>query len=143
MIVGCSLGSAACHRYDTALLRRAAKPKPQKDAGAIDAGGADSGIDGGGMRRDAAAEACMPAPEACNRVDDDCDGKLDEDTIGACQAIIVNADADCVRFGTSASCALVQCHDGFEDCDGNPANGCEPYCMCHDCTDAGTEADAH
>ncbi len=129
-----------CDAYNSALLRTP-NPKSQKDAEPPDSG---PGMElDGGVPADAAAEACVSTPEACNRVDDDCDGKIDEDTVAACQEIILNADADCVRFGSTASCALVVCHDGFDDCDGNPANGCEPYCMCHECPDAGAEADAH
>jgi hypothetical protein len=90
--------------------------------------------------------ACVERDSAdttCDGVDDDCDGKVDEDAVSACAQIILNGESDCVPTGTSASCVLLRCNDGFDNCDGNPANGCEPYCACHDCSDSGTEEDAH
>jgi hypothetical protein len=56
--------------------------------------------------------------EACNGRDDDCDGRVDEDS-----------DAQCVATGLVGRCELgactFACADGHTDCDGEPANGCE------------------
>lgn len=86
----------------------------------------------------------MQGIETCNLVDDDCDGDTDEDTQQGCQAVIVNGVAECVELLGEARCVLRRCNEGFSNCDGDPTNGCEPYCMCHVCPDedAGTgEAD--
>jgi len=41
-----------------------------------------------------------------------------------------------------ARCVLRSCHDGWSNCDGDPTNGCEPYCMCHECdSDGGVDGD--
>ena len=62
-----------CDAYDSSLLH-GSFPAPARDAGARDSGltELDSGTDDGGM------EVCVPQPEICNAVDDDCDGKTDE-----------------------------------------------------------------
>jgi hypothetical protein len=121
----------ACKPYDASLLAR--HPSAQNgsagnaaEAGAGTAGGAGS------------ASACASV-EFCNLLDDDCDGKTDEDTARICQGIILNAETDCVPLGKGAGCLFVACLRGYEDCDGNPANGCEPYCTCHECDDAGVD----
>ena len=134
-----ALALVGCDAYKASLLRAPGSARA-KDAGLRMEGGpiGDAAMDAGRRRDGALPDACMPALEACNRVDDDCDGKTDEDTQAACESVVLNAETDCVPFGkTAASCLLLQCRPGFEDCDGNPANGCEPYCTCHDCADAG------
>lgn len=131
------LALSACDVYKASLLGNS-NTQHSRDGGSL----GDATVVGG-KRGDAAAEVCVPQPEACNRVDDDCDGKTDEDVLSACEAVILNAEADCASLGKTASCVLVQCHPGYDDCDGNPANGCEPYCMCHDCDDGGGEPDAN
>jgi hypothetical protein len=119
----------ACKPYDAALLANHASLKDGSGGGGAQAG---AGIAGGG----AGAGTCAAA-ELCNQQDDDCDGKTDEDTLSICQSIILNAETDCVPLGKSATCLFVACLHGYEDCDGNPANGCEPYCACHECDDGG------
>ena len=52
------------------------------------------------------------ATEACNGRDDDCDGTVDGDT-ASCGTGLVCRDGVC------------GCVDGFVDCDGDDANGCE------------------
>ncbi|MCB9536715.1 MAG: hypothetical protein H6704_10730 [Myxococcales bacterium] len=77
---------------------------------------------------------CVPAPEACNAADDDCDGRTDEGFdlqgdpahCGACGRIcdLPDATAGCAL----GACTLVDCADGFVDADEDPANGCEVDC---------------
>jgi hypothetical protein len=55
---------------------------PVREAGTQDAASADAGRDGGGSdaRVDASSDGgmCMPEPEQCNQLDDDCDGRIDD-----------------------------------------------------------------
>jgi hypothetical protein len=125
----------ACNAYDGGLLREPDRPTGPNGP---DAGGGDGGNqDGGGG--DGGEPMCLPVPEQCNRRDDDCDGKTDEDTAEVCEQTIVNAEVQCVAFGMTARCVLVRCREGYANCDGDPSNGCEPFCMCNACDDAGTE----
>jgi hypothetical protein len=65
---------------------------------------------------------------------------VDEQTTAVCEQIIHNGDSQCRPIsGGSARCVLVRCHAGYDDCDGQPANGCEPFCDCNVCEDAGSE----
>lgn len=58
-----------------------------------------------------------PVAEACNGLDDDCDGEVDE---GAVCPGAPNAQGVCEE----GACAIV-CQAGWFDCDGILANGCE------------------
>ena len=72
-----------------------------------------------------------PSPEICNGLDDDCDGQTDEgfnlqtdvNNCGFCGRVcqIPNATAACAN----GACVMASCHEGFADCDGQAANGCE------------------
>jgi len=75
---------------------------------------------------------CDSAPEACNGVDDDCDTRIDEDFD------FTSDPSNCGRCGTgcnalpnaqgvceSSVCVLSSCDDGFDDCNGDPSDGCE------------------
>lgn len=75
---------------------------------------------------------CVPAREACNGMDDDCDGRVDEDfdfrtdsnNCGRCGtscAAIANASATC----SGSVCLIQSCNTGFSDCNMNMADGCE------------------
>jgi len=63
------------------------------------------------------AVAGVPQQEICNGIDDDCDGVIDN---GAVCPPVPNATSHCV----GGQCQYA-CTQGFADCDGNPANGCE------------------
>jgi hypothetical protein len=76
---------------------------------------------------------------ACNTVDDDCDGPIDEDVdftdprhCGTCANVcnLANAIEGCVAGG----CTVVACLPGFVDEDGDDSNGCE-----YGCTPTGPE----
>jgi hypothetical protein len=129
------MGLGGCKVYKGELL--------EPDEGAVQAGqtGGTSGAAGqGGAGGD--GDACvMMAAETCNALDDDCDGRVDEDTRISCESVVVNADTICVPYDDSAACVLVgNCRPGFANCDGEPANGCEePFCNCNPCEDAAVE----
>jgi len=70
---------------------------------------------------------------ACNSIDDDCDGRTDEDVdflndprhCGGCTAC--NLD-NAVEGCSAGSCTVVACANGFVDLDHDPATGCEYAC---------------
>jgi hypothetical protein len=136
----CLSALAACKPYDAELL-----PPPGTLGGHNGgAGGMDGSVGGGaggdGSLDEGGTDGCMPtAVEACNRFDDDCDGETDEDTRALCEDTILHAETTCVPYANTARCVLLSCREGFDNCDGDPANGCEPYCVCNPCDDAGSE----
>jgi alpha-tubulin suppressor-like RCC1 family protein len=90
-----------------------------------------SGPRDAGMR-DSGPDVCVPAgDEACNEIDDDCDGRADEgfdiarDVLhcGACGMACASGTRS-VAACTDGVCGLV-CDPGFADCDGAGATGCE------------------
>ncbi|RMH40294.1 MAG: hypothetical protein D6689_14200 [Deltaproteobacteria bacterium] len=122
------------------------------DAGGGVGDGGGVGGDGGGTGRidagptvDAAPQpdACLPNVEACNGVDDDCDGEVDEDFnldsdpnhCGACG----NRCTYDFAFGlcNAGTCEQGDCFPGYIDLDGESSNGCEYFCIP---TNGGTEA---
>jgi hypothetical protein len=129
-----------CDAYDSSLLH-GSFPTPVRDAGTHDGGQID--LDSGAAE-DGGMEVCVPQPEICNGLDDDCDGKTDEETQAYCESVVVNAKTQCVPYNGGAACVkLGACLTGYDDCDGRPENGCEkPYCDCNDCGDAGEDTDA-
>jgi len=137
----CALWVVACDSYDSGLLPPPSSANPGGSGGSNGGSGGGGGTGGGGTGGDddAGGQMCVEMPEQCNLEDDDCDGETDEDTIPVCEETIVNAQVQCVTVRGTASCVLVRCRDGFDNCDGDPANGCEPYCSCNECDDAGTE----
>ncbi|NOY91673.1 MAG: hypothetical protein GXP55_10770, partial [Deltaproteobacteria bacterium] len=74
----------------------------------------------GGDCNDADPARYPGAPESCNGIDDDCDGSVDGAAADA-ECVVPNAAPACVV----GRCRVATCADGFGDCDGDPANGCE------------------
>ncbi len=75
--------------------------------------------------------------EQCNVLDDDCDGRIDEDykssdiyfRVEHCGVCNNRCDFDrATPLCTDGLCELGPCDDGFNDLDEDPANGCEYAC---------------
>jgi hypothetical protein len=96
-----------------------------------------------GKGTECTAEEKQGKTEECNYLDDDCDGKTDEDFISDgkykadngcgncftdCTEIWIpsvhHANGKCDASGDKPFC-YYECLEGFEDADGNPENGCE------------------
>ncbi|HEX7481277.1 MAG TPA: hypothetical protein VF331_25975 [Polyangiales bacterium] len=134
-------GASACNVYDTSILNRFTTNEPKTDAGtkpgkdastpAADAGGTD----GGSMM-------CVPTAEICNKLDDDCNGIVDDPAAAQadCEKRVKHATTTCQR----GVCVKISCDPGYYNCDGDPSNGCEPICNCQPCPvdDAGTGSDS-
>ena len=135
---------SACKVYKDELIDRPSGEGGQGGEGGSAGGGSGTGgIDGdGGAGTGGDGGACVPQPETCNDVDDDCDGvpdKSDEDTVAACEEIALNAETQCVVAQGRARCLKITCHVGFGDRDGDPTNGCETAL---DEGDGGSDEDA-
>ncbi len=97
---------------------------------------------GKGEETDAFVQLCpgggTPVAETCDRIDNDCDGRMDEgfdtrtdpDNCGACgvSCEFGNAEGAC-RAG---ECVLTGCPPGSADLDRDPTNGCEHACEAND-----------
>ncbi len=65
------------------------------------------------------------ATEVCNQIDDNCSGSADE------TFDLTSDNLNCGACGTACSSnescysSACSCDTGFEDCNGNPADGCE------------------
>lgn len=133
-----SVLTAACDVYDPDDINPRTKPPPAgmdagKDGAMPMADAGDAGDGGHMMMTDG---GCTPATEICNDKDDDCDGTKDNQPAANdyCEGVVLHAVTAC----QSGRCVRFDCDDGFKNCDGDPANGCEPECsVCGICDDAG------
>ncbi len=113
----------------------------------------DVGLCRGGRRECAPDAPCegevTPEPEACNTLDDDCDGRADEDfdlvrdaaNCGQCGRSCARPDAEGTCVG--GECSFV-CRPGFADCDDSWGDGCEhpgDDCPPDDCDGADDDGD--
>ena len=84
-----------------------------------------------GGRWGACVEADGPATESCNGQDDDCDGETDEGFELATDVAHCGLCGNACRSRPHTAAACVDgactsaCHDGWGDCDADPATGCE------------------
>ena len=132
---------ASCKTVDSSLLHapdEVAVPDAGKDAAIPLDGRVLPAPDAG---HQIVGEPCTAKKETCNGKDDDCDDKVDEGGDALCAAhVIMHAPAVCEPMGGKAVCFKVgACDKGYVNCDGDPANGCEPACDCQVCDDAGTD----
>src|SRR5262245_55466684 len=83
-------GLIGCQFYKSELL--------DPDANGGNSGGASGSASGTGGGGNGGTGPCVPAPESCNAIDDDCDGQIDNGASQACSNVILNADSSCVPF---------------------------------------------
>ncbi|MCA9615514.1 MAG: hypothetical protein KC586_22315 [Myxococcales bacterium] len=106
--------------------RRDARVPDAADGGRVDAGDRDGGRrDGGAIVPDDAGNC----PSGLTRCGGACvDTDTEPTSCGACgrTCVITNAEPSCA----AGECTLGTCRDGFADCDGNLANGCEATDSC-------------
>lgn len=81
-------------------------------------------------------DGCVPLPELCNNIDDDCDGDVDEgyDKLGnalycngcvGCQFLVA---LDAIPKCDQGQCAIQSCAGGFIDFNQDISDGCELPC---------------
>ena len=81
-----------------------------------------------------ASSNCRTRAERCNARDDDCDGIIDERADSSCG--LAHAAGSCV----SGRCVIERCTEGFVDCNGSIADGCETKNACPAAADSGDAA---
>ncbi len=101
-----------------------------------DGGTGDGDLDGEAGEVDDGGEetVCVPAPEICDGVDNDCDTAVDEDfdlqtdpdNCGACGAPCrpAHGTGECA----GGVCTILACEPGWVDANGSPVDGCEYEC---------------
>ena len=102
------VGAAGCRAFDPSLLDESA---PFGEMRGRDSGSSESARD---------PDACTHTSELCNALDDDCDGKVDEDAESDC--IFSHSVGACASAG---QCVLADCETGYRDCNMRVQDGCE------------------
>jgi hypothetical protein len=67
------------------------------------------------------SDVCVPTPERCNNLDDDCDGRVDEPEEADAACVVPQGRGSCI----AGRCFLASCDADRGDCDRDLSNGCE------------------
>jgi len=82
-------------------------------------------------------DACVPRTEVCNGVDDDCDGKTDEDFDTQTDPLYCESCKGCTKLLQASAypdckvgvCVVKSCFIGYVDLNNDPKDGCEYACI--------------